>query len=270
MRLRKLVIFDRLLARLLVAAPERWLLKGALALDYRLGTRARTTRDMDLARADSEEQATEDLLAAQDVDLGDFFTFAVERTSRLDALHEGAAMRYHVAVALAGRPFEDVVVDVGFGDPFADPPERLRGPDLLGFADIPPVEVPALPLEQQVAEKLHAYTRGYGGGRGSTRVKDLVDLVLIRSHTSCDAGRLRAALQAVFAGRGAHALPSALPAPPADWGPPYRRLATEVGLAPDLATGHALAAAFLDPVLAAALPAGARWEPGRGAWGNPG
>lgn len=36
-RLRKLVVFDRLLARLLIAAPDRWLLKGALALDLRLG-----------------------------------------------------------------------------------------------------------------------------------------------------------------------------------------------------------------------------------------
>ena len=44
-RLRKEVVFDRLLARLLAAAPDRWLLKGALALDYRFGDRARTTRD---------------------------------------------------------------------------------------------------------------------------------------------------------------------------------------------------------------------------------
>jgi hypothetical protein len=34
-RLRKLVVFERLLARLLIVAPDRWLLKGALALDLR-------------------------------------------------------------------------------------------------------------------------------------------------------------------------------------------------------------------------------------------
>jgi hypothetical protein len=34
-RLRKGVTFDRLLARLLAVAPDRWLLKGALALDFR-------------------------------------------------------------------------------------------------------------------------------------------------------------------------------------------------------------------------------------------
>ena len=46
-RLRKEVVFDRLLARLLRVAPHRWLLKGALALDFRLEERARTTMDLD-------------------------------------------------------------------------------------------------------------------------------------------------------------------------------------------------------------------------------
>jgi len=40
-RLRKSVAFDRLLARLFTVAPDRWVLKGGLALDYRLGTKAR-------------------------------------------------------------------------------------------------------------------------------------------------------------------------------------------------------------------------------------
>ena len=37
MRLRKAVAFDRLLARLFAVAPDRWVLKGGLALAYRLG-----------------------------------------------------------------------------------------------------------------------------------------------------------------------------------------------------------------------------------------
>ena len=46
-RLRKFIAFDRLLARLLYAEPEAWVLKGGLALQLRLGQRARTTKDMD-------------------------------------------------------------------------------------------------------------------------------------------------------------------------------------------------------------------------------
>jgi len=268
-RLRKLVVFERLLARLLIVAPGRWLLKGALALDLRLGARSRTTKDMDLARDDDDEAATTDLLAAQVLDLGDYFTFAIERTGKLDAALEGAAVRYHVAAALDGRPFEDVIVDIGFADAIATATETLRGPDLLRFAAIEPIAVPAVPIAQHVAEKVHAYTRMYAGDRRSSRVKDLIDLVLIQSAIAFEAGRLYEALHATFAQRGTHPLPAALPPPPADWGPAYRRLAREVGLDPDVRSGFALAATFLDPLLAGTLPDRARWAPLLGTWEEP-
>ncbi len=265
-RLRKLVVFDRLMARLLVVAPDRWVLKGALALDLRLGARARTTKDMDLARWDTEEAATADLLAAQATDLGDYFSFAVERTNRLDDLLEGAAVRYHASAELAGRRFEDVIVDVGFGSSLITPPELLHGPELLAFAGIEPIEVPVLPLEQHVAEKAHAYTRQYAGERHSTRVKDLIDLVLIRSSAAFSAERLCRALHATFDLRDTHTIPQVLPPPPSDWTTGYRRLATEVGLQPDIGTGHQLAATFLDPLLSGTVHDTARWDPMRGTW----
>lgn len=83
LRLRKAVVFDRLLARLLHTAPDRWTLKGGLALDFRLGRSARTTLDMDLAYRDDVDAATEALLAAQSLDLGDYFSFAIRRTEQL-------------------------------------------------------------------------------------------------------------------------------------------------------------------------------------------
>lgn len=48
-RLRKLVAFDRLLARMVTVNPELWVLKGGYALEMRLGARARTTKDVDAA-----------------------------------------------------------------------------------------------------------------------------------------------------------------------------------------------------------------------------
>lgn len=201
-RLRKEVAFDRLLARLLTVAPGRWVLKGGLALDYRFGDRARTTRDIDLAMAGGEEAATSALLDAQATDLGDFFVLSIERTAKLDELQEGAAVRYRVRAELGGRLFEEFVVDVGFDVPPEAGIEMLSGPDHLRFAEIAPVEAPALILEIQIAEKLHAYTRGYGqAGVQSTRVKDLVDLVLIATSRSVDAGSLRSAIDRTFAKR---------------------------------------------------------------------
>ena len=40
-RLRKAVVFESLLARLIRTAKGRWVLKGAVALEFRTGTRAR-------------------------------------------------------------------------------------------------------------------------------------------------------------------------------------------------------------------------------------
>lgn len=265
-RLRKLAAFDRLIARLVAVAPDRWILKGAVALHFRVGPQFRSTMDLDLGRHDDEQAATADLLMAQSVDLGDYFRFAIQRTSKLDALLEGAAVRYHITAEVDGRPFEQVTVDVGFDNPPPLEPDVLRGPDLLSFADIPPAEVPALPLEQHVAEKVHAYTRAYAGGRASTRVKDLVDLAAIPSLFPFEAARLRRALQHTFGTRTTHALPHALPPPPSQWSTPYSRMAAELGLDPELSAGYEQARAFLDPVLGGTVPDGAGWDPVGRTW----
>ncbi len=55
-RLRKMVTFDRFLVRLFQLAPETWVLKGGLAIQLRLGERARTTKDIDLLALSDIEQ----------------------------------------------------------------------------------------------------------------------------------------------------------------------------------------------------------------------
>jgi hypothetical protein len=57
-----------------------------------------------------------------------------------------------------------------------------------------------------------------------------------------------------------------LPLPPQDWSKPYRVLAAEVGLAPDMAIGHNLAATVLDPILSGSVSGADRWDPVLGAW----
>ncbi len=259
-RLRKEVAFDRLLARLFAVAPARWVLKGALALDYRFGDRARTTKDIDLANTGDEASATNELLAAQAVDLGDFFGFAIERTSALERLAEGTAVRYHVRAELAGRVFDEFLLDVGFDPPTGIELDRLHGPDLLVFAEITPVEVAAIPIEFHVAEKLHAFSRVYSvGSIVSTRVKDLVDLVLIAAEATLEAARLRSAIRTTFGRRANRELPAGLPRPPGDWRVPYGRMARVVGLDPDLEAGFGLAARMLDPILGRTVHRGA-WD----------
>jgi hypothetical protein len=268
-RLRKAVVFDRYLARLLVVAPDRWLIKGGVALDLRYGAKARMTKDMDLGHQQAEEDATADLMAAAALGLGDFFRFTARRTTKLDNLQDGVAVRYQISSVLAGRRFEDVQVDVGLRSSIAVGSDRVPGTDLLTFADIERIEIPALPLAFHVAEKLHAYTQTFHDQRRNTRAKDLVDLILIRSTAAFAAIQLRDAIQTGFSGRDSQPIPTALPLPPAIWEERYRALAADVGLDPDVTTGYRLAAAFLDPVLDGSVTDRAIWDPSLGSWTLP-
>lgn len=260
---RKRVVFDRFLARLVEVAPGEWVLKGGFALDLRLEDRARSTKDIDLAWRADEGELLDILIDAAVHDVGDFFTFIIERT---DAPPErfGGVHRFRIAASLAGRPFETFVLDVGLTDD-AVGAEILTTPDLLGFAGIAPVAVPAIPIAVQVAEKLHAFTRVYEGGRVSSRAKDLVDLALIAHLFTLDADELRRTIESIFAARATHERPRAVPPPPEQWRVPFRHLALAVGLDGDLDTGHRTVAAMLGPILDHHVQAGT-WSPGAQQW----
>ena len=264
-RLRKRVAFERFLARLTTSESSGWVLKGAFALELRLGLRARTTKDIDLGRADDEEAATEHLEAATHVDLGDFFVFQVRRTPALDAATGFHAVRYTVRGDLDGRRFEQFPVDVAFSEATPIQAEPLLGANSLEFAEVAELQLPVISLEQHVAEKLHAYTGTFGqDARESTRVKDLIDLVLIGESAEIDAERLYQALTTTFAQRGRQSLPNAIPSPPSSWARPYAVLAREVGVAVEIEAGHAAAARLLDPVLRS--EAGGHWDPEAQHW----
>ena len=251
--------FERFLARLATSESSGWVLKGAFALELRLGLRARTTKDIDLGRADDEEAATEHLEAATHIDLGDFFLFEVRRTPALDAATGFQAVRYTVRADLDGRRFEQFPVDVAFSEATPVQVEPLFGANSLEFANVAQLQLPVISLEQHAAEKLHAYTGSFGRDqRESTRVKDLVDLVLIGEMAELDAKRLSRALATTFEQRARQPLPNALPTPPSSWARPYAVLARGVGIADDIEAGHAAAARLLDPVLRS--EAGGHWE----------
>jgi predicted nucleotidyltransferase component of viral defense system len=266
-RNRKRIAFDRLPARLAATAPERWLLKGGVALELRLQDRARATKDVDLEWHIDEETLLDALIDATDHDAGDFFTFEVERAGPPPE-QLGGAHRFKVSASLAGRPFEQrFALDVAPRNEVDEEAVQLTMPDLLGFAGIEPVTVAAIPLERHIAEKLHAYTQIYPGGRSSTRVKDLVDLALLADLATVDASALHAAIDATFDQRALHPLPEQLPLPPDVWRVPFGELARAVGIPTDLAAGHADAAALLDPILTGEVVSGT-WSPGDRRWSH--
>jgi hypothetical protein len=176
-------------------------------------------------------------------DLKDAFQFQVRQATTVNPA------RFTVQALLDGRTFETFHLDVGTGDPIVGPLEDITTPNLLAFADIPPVRVPCYPLTQQLAEKVHAYTLPYKSGE-TTRVKDWVDILLIGQTGKLSAKRLSDSLQATFNARQTHPLPEKLPMPPPSWARPFKKLASDVQLGYEgLEEASEAVSQFLDPIL---------------------
>lgn len=247
-RLRRQVAFDRLLARMFDAsqpARDAWVLKGGYALEMRFQM-ARSTKDLDLTVRSQQgadaQTLRERLQIAAATDMADFFTFAVgEPMAELNQAPEGGE-RFPVDARLDGRTFVKFHVDLGVGDDILEPLESVEGQDWLGFAGIPAIAVPALSIEQHWAEKFHAYTRPRE--TANSRVRDLVDLVLILEHETLVPERLSRAIDATFRRRHTHPVPEVVPAPPPDWSKPLAALAAECELDYTLAAAHERVQAF--------------------------
>lgn len=80
-RLRKLVAFDRFLARLAQVQPNQWILKGGLSIQLRLVNKARTTKDLDLLILADSSEVLGLLRKAGSFDFEDWFQFEVEQNA---------------------------------------------------------------------------------------------------------------------------------------------------------------------------------------------
>jgi len=243
------LLWNALIVRVTRVAPERWALKGGFALETRLGERARVSVDLDADHMHGADTARAELQRAAIEDVVDYFGFAIAGAEELREAGVGLAVRYKLESSLAGRPFEPLQVDVSIAPPDHWDAQPERRPGLLSELGLDPIDVLLVPLERQVAEKLHAYTRTYKG-RGTTRAKDLVDLLLIRQHERLDTVLLRDAIQRVFKRRGTHAIPERVPSPPRELAVAYRREAGHVGIPAGLNEAHQLLADWLEPLLA--------------------
>jgi hypothetical protein len=239
-RYRRQAAFDRLLCRLFQDETSPWLLKGGYAMELRIRA-ARTTRDIDLAlrqlpgipRKWRAETVTAMLRQAAAINLDDGFMFAIgDPALDLDAAPYGGA-RFPVDAQMAGRRFAQFHLDVSAGDVLREPYEMLEGRDWFGFAGLPRVRIPAVSREEQFAEKLHAYTLPRVG-RPNSRVKDLVDLVLLIEQGELDIARLPKAIRDTFQRRKTHEIPTTLAVPPASWSVPFAELARECGINSDI------------------------------------
>ncbi len=237
-RLRKRLVFERCMVRLQKNIDSPWVLKGGFALELRLGNQARMTKDLDLGvdlGVFSKQALTyEDILKKLRQDLSkdgeDPFMFLLQESRDQKPIVAGTkTYHFSMEVRLAGRVFEKIRVDIGLGDPLVTPFDALTGSDLFSFAGIPTPTIRATSRAQHFAEKVHALTFRFND-RINTRVKDLVDIMLLMDMGLPEPKVVKNAVEKVFSTRQKHPIPQIIENPPATWFSSFTAMAIDVGL----------------------------------------
>lgn len=195
--------FDRFLSRVFAGGEaSEWMLKGGLSMLARV-PRSRTTKDVDLAAQDAGDldEAERQLTALVAVDLGDHLTFRLIRSlpSGAGDNQPGVATRRLVYACLDvdnDSQVDTVTVDVVVGPAPVGTPEYIEPANRL-YLRRPLVTHPyrLFPIADQIADKVCAtMSTGYSGGERSSRIKDLVDLVVLAHSQVVDLAELRIAI----------------------------------------------------------------------------
>jgi hypothetical protein len=269
-RLRKHVAFERFLARLEEVSPRTWVLKGGLAINCRLRSYMRPSRDVDLACGEGASGIQRQFVTIAEAvtQPDDHFRFLLSRAAAASNAPD-TQLRFKLTTYVADRPYDLAAVDVVFEPDLASTADVLGVPSLLGFADLPQVVMLVTSVEHHLADKVDAYLRGHINARAeSTREKDLADIVMLAATDRPRAGTLREAFRRVLQAEGV--TPTTLPPPPARWGDAYETLALQLGLEErTVPVAFERARALLDPVLSGSAPDAARWNPRTRAWELP-
>ncbi|MGF1647745.1 MAG: nucleotidyl transferase AbiEii/AbiGii toxin family protein [Kineosporiaceae bacterium] len=263
-------VFERFLARVFHDPDAPWVLKGGTAVLARVHG-ARTTKDVDLLGELSDLSAAVDALRmASALDLGDHFRFVITNVARsLDGAKQPAVDGCRVTIdCYCGAMKKDrFSVDMVTGSLMTTSPELRTDPVL----DLPGLKAPRMrlyPVVDHIADKLCATQATYGadGSRPSSRVRDLVDLVVLAGTQDVDGSALMTAVRGEWTHRSLPGHPTF--APPSAWERLYPPLARRVPACAGT-TSFADAVAFVGHFLAPVLDGhagGRRWDASVRAW----
>jgi len=259
MRLRRHVAFDRFLMRLFSAGAKNLIVKGGYALELWINN-ARTTKDIDISfngtlggiwkgQGFSDPKALQDFLQrTAAINTKDFFEFIIGKTilDLENAPHGG--YRFPIEARMAGRVFIKFEIDIAAGDAWIEPHEMIKLHDWFGFAGIESTAIPAISKEQQFAEKIHAYT--LPRKIPNSRVKDLVDILLLIERGNLEEDRLWSMLVETFRRRETHTIPLELPVPPVSWNIPFKKIAEICGINRDIQSAFDMIQQFYISIVA--------------------
>lgn len=255
----------RLLYRVFSVPNTPFVLKGGFGMLARTAD-ARATRDIDLVTdALNLSEALDSLRSLVERDAGDFISFVYQGAVPIkerDAYRNGLTVTFDAY--LGARKMRQVAVDLVADEIPVGKADWITPADRIAVRGIPECDYPVYPSCRAVADKVFGICERHGG-RPSSRVKDLVDIVVYALSESFDADELASALANEARARGL-SLGEAFVLPE-EWGivqeTQYAKLARDTRLPEDVATitgGYLLAERFLNPVLSV-HPAGMTWVP---------
>ena len=240
---------DRFLCRVFRGGRSDLVLKGGSGILARIPD-ARATRDIDfgLVVPLDADSAVSDLVERASVDLGDFCRFELtRREERMDENGYSRLLKLRFSTFVGAEEKDPVLIDLSHdcaptGTPgVADPVGRVA---LEGVESSPYV---LYPVCDQLADKLCATMEVQLGGYPSSRMKDLVDIVLMARTQELAWRDLRIAVVAECARRGM-AVPGRFEAPEF-WRSGFVRFARRQGVDVTFDEACEVAGTLFDPVL---------------------
>lgn len=246
--------FHRLLCRVFSDLDSPFVLKGGLGVLART-TDARYTRDIDLTTSSlGIDAAVEELKILVSKDLGDFVTFGYVGCNPIkaeDEYREGRTVAFEVF--LGAKRIQTVSVDLVADEIDCGEPDRISPADRVELAGIESCDYLVYPADRAIADKACGIAERHGD-RPSSRVKDLVDIVVYARNVTFGYEALSSVLETEISARKL-ALRRVFGVPP-EWGDAqarqYRKLAEQAGIPDrfhDINNAEALAKRLIEPCL---------------------
>lgn len=198
-----------------------FLLKGGVAIELRLRSQARATKDVDLVFFGEPEELGESLDRAL---AEPYSEFSFQR-EEIAAGGEGRFQRLDVKLLFRGRSWGTLKLEVATPDSQAADGEPVPAIPIDEFGIEGPETVRCLSLRYQIAQKLHAVTERFSD-RDNERFRDLIDLMICRDLIE-EMDQVKEACLDTFAARSKQSWPPELLVPDA-WAEPYKALAEEM------------------------------------------
>lgn len=182
--------FHRLLCRVFKGGDSRFVLKGGQSVLART-LDARVTRDIDLvAQEESLEEAITDLVQAASIDLNDFVSFVFDRAEQIKAEDEyRCGTKVWFTPFMGTKKLQPISIDLVVDEVRGLEPEILAPVDRLDIEGLPVCDYRVCRVESALADKLLAMMELHDG-RASSRIKDIVDILVYAKTCSVDGATL--------------------------------------------------------------------------------